>query len=39
MFLAASSMHAVEALSVRIYDTDFDAGPIKVFVRGEYTKD
>jgi hypothetical protein len=32
-------MHAVEALSVRIYDTDFDAGPIKVFVRGEYTKD
>jgi len=31
-------MHAVEALSVRICDTDFDASPIKVFVRGEYTK-
>jgi integrase len=38
MLLAATGMRAVEALSVRICDIHFDADPVKVFVRGEYTK-
>ncbi|MBV9178602.1 MAG: tyrosine-type recombinase/integrase [Nitrososphaeraceae archaeon] len=38
MLLAASGMHAVEALSIRIKDLDFDSSPSKIFVRGEYTK-
>ena len=29
---------AVEALSIRIKDLDFESNPAKVFVRGEYTK-
>jgi integrase len=36
--LAATGMRAVEALSIRIKDIDFDANPAKLFVRGEYTK-
>jgi integrase len=31
-------MRAVEALSIRIKDIDFDANPAKLFVRGDYTK-
>ena len=31
-------MRAVEALSIRIKDIDFDSKPARVFVRGEYTK-
>jgi len=38
MFLAATGMRAIEALSVRIKDLDLKASPAKVFVRGEYTK-
>jgi integrase len=38
MLLAATGMRAVEALSIRIKDLDFDTNPAKVFVRGEYTK-
>ncbi len=38
MLLAASGMRAVEALSIRIKDLDFDSSPSKIFVRGEYTK-
>jgi integrase len=38
ILLAASGMRAVEALSIRIKDLDFDSNPAKVFVRGEYTK-
>ncbi|MGB8937577.1 MAG: site-specific integrase [Candidatus Nitrosopolaris sp.] len=36
--LAATGMRAVEALSIRIKDIDFDSHPAKLFVRGEYTK-
>ena len=36
--LAATGMRAVEALSIRIKDIDFDSIPVKLFVRGEYTK-
>jgi integrase len=38
MLLAATGMRAVEALSVRIKDLNFDSSPHKVSVRGEYTK-
>ena len=38
MLLAATGMRAVEALSIRIQDLEFDSSPAKVFVRGEYTK-
>jgi integrase len=38
MLLAATGMRAVEALSIRIKDIDFKASPVKLFVRGEYTK-
>jgi integrase len=38
MFLAATGMRAVEALSIRIKDLDLKSSPAKVFVRGEYTK-
>jgi integrase len=38
MLLAATGMRAVEALSIRIKDLDFDSNPAMVFVRGEYTK-
>jgi len=31
-------MRAVEALSIRIKDIDFDSNPAKVKIRGEYTK-
>ncbi len=31
-------MRAVEALSIRIKDIDFDSNPARVFVRGEFTK-
>jgi integrase len=38
MLLAATGMRAVEALSIRIRDLDFDSNPATIFVRGEYTK-
>jgi integrase len=38
MLLAATGLRAVEALSSRITDLDFDSNPPKLFVRGEYTK-
>ena len=38
MLLAATGMRAVEALSIRIRDLDFNSNPATVFVRGEYTK-
>jgi integrase len=38
MLLAATGMRAVEALSIRIKDLDFDSNPAMVFVIGEYTK-
>jgi integrase len=38
ILLAATGMRAVEALSIRIKDIDFDSNPARVFVRGEYTK-
>ena len=37
-FLAAGGFRAVEGLSVRIKDLDIESSPVKVFVRGEYTK-
>jgi integrase len=38
ILLAASGMRATEALSIRIKDIDFNSNPVKLFVRGEYTK-
>lgn len=38
MLLAATGLRALEALSVRICDVNFDTDPVKVFIRGEYTK-
>ncbi len=38
MLLAATGMRAVEALSIRVEDLDFESNPAKAFVRGEYTK-
>jgi integrase len=38
ILLAATGMRAVEALSIRIKDIDFDSNPAILFVRGEYTK-
>ena len=38
MFLAAGGFRAVEGLSVRIKDLDIESSPVKVFIRGEYTK-
>jgi integrase len=38
MFLAATGMRAVEALSVRIKDLDLRSHPPRLFVRGEFTK-
>jgi integrase len=38
MLLAAGGFRAVEALSIRVCDVDFDATPVKVFIRGQYTK-
>jgi integrase len=38
MLLASTGMRAVEALSIRVKDLDFDSNPARVFVRGEYTK-
>ena len=38
ILLAATGMRAVEALSIRIKDIDFNSNPVKLFVRGEYTK-
>lgn len=38
MLLAASALRASGALSIRICDVEFDAHPVKVFIRGEYTK-
>jgi len=38
LLLAVTGMRAVEALSIRIKDIDFDSIPGKLFVRGEFTK-
>lgn len=38
MLLAAGGFRAVEALSIRICDIDFDVTPVKVSIRGEFTK-
>lgn len=38
MLLAATGMRAVEALSIRIKDLDFQSYPPRLFVRGEFTK-
>jgi integrase len=39
MLLAATGMRAVlSLLSIRIKDIDFKASPVKLSVRGEYTK-
>jgi integrase len=38
MFLAETGCRAVEPLSVRICDLDFNSKPARVFIRGEYTK-
>ncbi len=38
LLLAATGMRAVEALSIRIKDVNFESNPAKLFVRGEYTK-
>jgi integrase len=38
MFLAATGMRAVEALSIRLKDINFDSNPVRVNIRGEFTK-
>lgn len=38
MFLAATGMRAVEALSVRLKDINFDSNPAAVKIRGGFTK-
>jgi integrase len=38
LLLAATGMRAVEALSIRFKDIDFDSNPPTLFVRGEFTK-
>jgi integrase/recombinase XerD len=38
ILLAATGMRAVEALSIRIKDINFDSSPATLFVRGEFTK-
>jgi len=38
ILLAATGMRAVEALSIRIKDINFDSNPATLFVRGEFTK-
>ena len=38
MLLAAGGFRAVEGLSIRNKDLDFESKPARVFVRGEYTK-
>jgi integrase len=37
MFLASTGMRAVEALSIRLKDINFDSNPVRVTIRGEYT--
>lgn len=38
MLLAATGMRAIEALSIRIKDINFESSPPQVFLRGEFTK-
>ncbi len=38
MSLAATGMRPTEALSIRIKDIDITSNPVKIFLRGEYTK-
>jgi integrase len=38
ILLASTGMRAVEALSIRIKDIDFDSNPAGLLVRGEFTK-
>lgn len=37
-FLASPRRRETEGLSIRLKDIDFSTNPVKVFVRGEYTK-
>ena len=38
MLLAATGLRGSEALSIRVCDVEFESYPVKVFIRGEYTK-
>ena len=38
MLLAATGMHATEALHIRVKDIDFEKNPAELYVRGENTK-
>jgi len=38
MLLAATGCRAVEALSIRVKDLDFESNPAKLRIRGQYTK-
>lgn len=38
MFLASTGMRAVEALSIRLKDINFDSNPARAYIRGEFTK-
>jgi integrase len=38
MFLTSTGMRAVEALSIRLKDINFDSNPVRVAIRGEHTK-
>ena len=38
MFLASTGMRAVEALSIRLKDTNLKSEPARIYIRGEFTK-
>ena len=38
MFLAFTGMRAVEILSIRLKDINLDSNPVRVYIRGEFTK-
>jgi integrase len=38
MFLACTGTRAVEALSIMLKDINFDSNPVRVTIKGEYTK-
>jgi integrase len=38
MLLASTGMRAAEALSIRLKDINFDSNPVRVNIRGEFTK-
>jgi integrase len=37
-FLAFTGMRAVEILSIRLKDINLDSNPVRVYIRGEFTK-